>query len=110
MSNPQFIYIISSSSNGPVKIGISDDPDRRLRQLQTGHPTLLAIHHREPVEKPTHARMLERFIHDTLSPKRMIGEWFNIGTQDAIGEVRFATIRWESDPLLESRYRRLTRR
>jgi hypothetical protein len=93
-----------------VKIGISDDPDRRLRQLQTGYPRELVINHREPVEHAHQARMFERFIHDQLGHCRLTGEWFSLDVEAAIAEVQFAIIRWAGDPMLEKQYRGRLRR
>lgn len=107
MENTSFIYVIgeADSSRKSVKIGISQDPQDRLRQLQTGHPEKLSIHHLEPVE-PARARIFERFIHDEIAYLRSHGEWFRLTPEEAIGEVRFAIIKWEGNPMLESIYQR----
>ena len=94
-----YIYIIGSD-NPPYKIGISKDPEKRLRNIQTGHPYKLKILElRETNAKRT--RLLESVIHKHLDNYRMKGEWFNIPLEDAKLHVDFALIRYEDDPLLE---------
>lgn len=90
-----FVYAIASSDK-TVKIGYSADPERRLRQLQTGHERRLALIHTEKVE-PDRAPVLERLIHDANRHLRMTGEWFALTHQQAIAEIQFAVIRYDSD-------------
>jgi hypothetical protein len=94
-----YIYIIGSD-NPPYKIGISKNPEHRLKNLQTGHPHRLKIWEvRETESKKT--KLLESVIHKHLDQYRMSGEWFNIPLEQAILHVDFALIRYEDDPLLE---------
>jgi hypothetical protein len=65
-----WIYAIQAGT-GPVKIGTSDDPARRLRMLQTGSA------------EPLHGigaweglRDEERLLHAEFAPARIRGEWF----------------------------------
>ena len=96
-----YIYIIGSEKP-PYKIGISKDPEKRLRNIQTGHPHRLRILElRETDSKKT--KLLESVIHKHLSNYRMTGEWFDIPLEQAILQVDFALIRYEDDPLLEHR-------
>ena len=90
-----FVYAIASSEN-TVKIGYSVDPDRRLRQLQTGHERRLVLIHTEKVDTDR-APILERLIHNANRHLRMSGEWFALTHQQAIAEIQFAVIRYESD-------------
>ena len=39
----QHLYFIQAKATGAVKVGKSDDPQRRLRQLQTGNPNTLRV-------------------------------------------------------------------
>lgn len=86
-----FVYVIASSETGPCKVGITHAPEKRLKQLQTGHPAKLRIWHLLECED---ARRMERIIHDTLKIHRASGEWFHLSVEDAIAEVRFAEIRY----------------
>ena len=44
MKEIAYIYMIVDEQNC-LKVGISKDPARRLKQLQTGHPTTLTLFH-----------------------------------------------------------------
>ena len=67
----QFIYFIQAGAAGPVKIGISDNPERRLQQLQGAHHEELRL--LSSVEGTVWA---ERRIHALLEEHRLRGEWF----------------------------------
>lgn len=83
-----YVYIICHEENGnfysPIKIGISDNPDRRLASLSSGNPKNLAVFHRFGVPDKAHAASLEKDFmeHPSNKAKRMKGEWFDI-TPDA---------------------------
>lgn len=96
-----FVYVIGPDKEGsPIKIGISGNCEKRLKELQTGHPEKLMIHHKVEVAKD-HVRLLERMIHKTNSQSRLAGEWFNLSVEDAKAEVDFAVIRWGEDKNLK---------
>lgn len=93
-----FIYVIGPKE-GPQKIGLSGDVEKRLSTLQTGSPVDLMIHHKEPVETKQ-VRKLEKKIHRELNHKRIKGEWFDYSPEDAKAFVIFFVIRYGEDPLL----------
>jgi hypothetical protein len=65
------IYVIRNDRDGFLKIGFSDDPMKRLKQLQTATPykmELVAVFEGE--------RDLEAAIHRHLRHHRLSGEWF----------------------------------
>jgi hypothetical protein len=66
LANPTFIYFIQSGEDGPIKIGFSNQPDRRLPELQTGNPRALI-----PGDTS-----VERQLHTRFEPARIRGEWF----------------------------------
>ena len=90
------IYIISESELGPVKIGFSNAPERRLKQLQTGYPKPLTLHHVEYVGE-TNVRLMEGFIHAANRHRKVQGEWYNLTVEDAIVEVKHAMIRYDGE-------------
>lgn len=103
-----FLYVIKSkSSSTEVKIGFSDDPEARLKQLQTGHPEPLEVIYREGVDS-SKVRYLERIIHQVNKSRRLKGEWFLLSPQDAILEVKHAVIRYGDDPRSALLHGRLT--
>lgn len=91
-----YIYVIAAAPEGPVKIGISHDPDRRVRQLQTGHPGKLSVYHREPVTAVT-VRPLERLLHRDISHLCRRGEWFDLCVSDATLHVQYTIIRYGAE-------------
>ena len=93
-----YVYIIGSAEP-PFKVGISKDPVKRLRALQTGHPARLQIHHvvATPAAK---TRLLETVIHANLKLCRCEGEWFDMPLDKLKLEVDFVMIRYADDPAL----------
>jgi hypothetical protein len=92
----KYIYVIASSTNGPSKIGISEKPSKRLKQLQTGHAEKLFLYHSEAVEN---ARLYEGLFHKNLNHKRTHGEWFDLNVEDAIAHIQFTLIEYEPSDL-----------
>ena len=83
-----YLYVIAASPEGPTKISHSVRPDRRVKQLQTGHAARLAVFYQQGVSSKD-AQRIERSIHNTLGYLRVQGEWFDISVDDAISEVKF---------------------
>ena len=81
-----FLYIIAASPEGPVKLGFSADPQKRLKQLQTGSAQVLALHHTEEVDD-ARVKIAERALHRLLGHKRLKGEWFTVTVEEAVFEV-----------------------
>jgi len=92
------IYAIGTDTK--QKIGFSNDPSKRLKQLQTANSEELFLHAHIEVSEDR-VRLLERFLHKDLSYKRLKGEWFNMTKEEAITYLTFAEITWLNDPLLE---------
>lgn len=68
--NGKYLYIIEEEG-GNFKVGVSNNPERRLRLLQTGNPRkldLISVFDNEPG--------LERLIHIVLDHRNLNGEWF----------------------------------
>lgn len=77
------LYVIGTAINeAPVKIGISDSANIRLRNVQSGNPRRLAVLHVIDVETAA-ARFAEAKIHHHFSAKRLVGEWFDVTGQEA---------------------------
>lgn len=93
-----FIYAIGTKSD-LQKIGYSDNPEKRLKQLQTGNPEQLYLHHTISIVS-SRARLVEQFIHSQINYKRTKGEWFRMSPEEAKSILTFAEIRWAEDPLL----------
>lgn len=85
--NKTYLYVIAPNEAGPSKIGFSNDPDKRVRQLQTGCPERLSLQYVQETTL-TEARRIEKSIHQTLGYLRKTGEWFDLTVSDAILEVQ----------------------
>jgi len=72
-----YLYAIGNPS-GPVKIGISDNPQGRLAQFQTSCPFPIRVLHAEPCESREIAYSDESFLHRHLKERHLYGEWFDI--------------------------------
>lgn len=71
---PDRVYLIGSPDSPLVKIGWSDNPKRRLRNLQSGSPVplrLLAVYEG--------GHYVEAELHRRFADKRVHGEWFDLG-------------------------------
>lgn len=71
-----YLYIIQNEDNNYVKIGVTNNIDRRLTELQTASDSNLNIVYMSP--KCDNAYELERRVHDHFSAYRKNGEWFSI--------------------------------
>lgn len=99
-----WIYVIGEENCTISKIGISKHPEKRLKQLQTGHPEELFIHFN--IEVPDdRCRLYEQIIHKENSLKRIRGkksEWFNLDAKCAEDMVQFVLIRYGDEPYLKT--------
>jgi hypothetical protein len=82
------VYVIKSTG-GICKVGISNDPEERLRQLLTGHGLGLELVHVESVGDDA-ARLVERAAHRMLDNAKTGGEWFRVSADKAIQVVKIA--------------------
>ena len=67
------IYLIKNNTTGLIKIGISNDPQRRLKQLQTGNTGKLEIIKTYITKND---KEQEKRIHKILWQNKKRGEWF----------------------------------
>lgn len=67
-----YVYFIQSGESGPVKIGIADNPYKRLVELQVGSPERLTIRAMFMTETATD----ERRLHEEFEEEHISGEWF----------------------------------
>src|SRR5690348_7786681 len=67
---PTWVYFIQTE-DGPIKIGIANDPLKRLAELQTSHHAPLKLLGVSPG-----TLIVERKIHKQLDAHRLQGEWF----------------------------------
>jgi len=67
------VYIIGNLEYKTCKIGYSENPNKRVKDLQTGCPFLLTILASFPGNVP-----IEKQIHRKYAHLHLIGEWFTI--------------------------------
>jgi predicted GIY-YIG superfamily endonuclease len=78
----KFIYIAKDES-GRFKIGISNDPERRIRELNVGNAERV---HLVAVAKANNRFEDETMLHHANADKRIKGEWFSsIDVKETIG-------------------------
>lgn len=73
--NERVVYFIGSIEEGCVKIGYSNNAQKRLGQLKTGCPFPIRILHTIPSKSPV---TLESTLHGKYRKYRLHGEWFKI--------------------------------
>lgn len=87
--NEQYSYIMAHLVDGelcpPVKIGISKNPLKRLKQVQATMPGRIVLVAKFRFWDRDHARRVERQFHTTCADYRVFGEWFDIVPADAVG-------------------------
>ena len=93
-----YIYIIGSNKP-PYKVGISKNLNRRLRNLQTGYPYPLQIHHTIETDI-SQTKLFETILHRNLKHYKTNGEWFDISLNDLKLQLDFVLIRYGEEPNL----------
>ena len=74
-----FVYIIKAgmAKKSPIKIGVANSPERRLRQMQTGNHVELFLLYKIPMPSRAVAYRTENDLHRKLKDWRIRNEWFN---------------------------------
>ena len=97
-----WVYVIKSTNHPEIKIGVSSDPDVRVKQLSTGsfdEITLLA--------KISGTPRLEKALHAVFVKQRINGEWFAYDStmQEFVKQLQ----RLESESRTEGNHSELSR-
>lgn len=83
------VYIIKEYHDRyGVKIGISQNPDRRLDEFGAGNPNFLILAHVSPPLTRRQALAVERRCHEKLSKWCIGREWFDCGLDLALATIR----------------------
>ena len=69
------LYLIQDSTSKLIKIGISSNPEKRLKQLQTGSGSQLKLLRTFVTDNDRH---WEKRLHKMLWQTRKKGEWFDL--------------------------------
>jgi len=67
----QLVYVVRATESGRIKIGIAENPVKRLAMLQVGSPEYLEL-----IGTAAGGRSLEVRLHAELHRDRLYGEWF----------------------------------
>lgn len=106
-----YVYVaMARDGDGPmyVKVGISDDPYRRVPALQTGCPLKIFRAGMVKCASRDQAKRIEKKMHADLSPRHTIGEWFRFSWEEkperaflqATLEANFAEVReWKFEEM-----------
>lgn len=78
------VYLIQSLEEGYYKIGVSTNPKKRLKQLQTGNSSELKLIDSYSSE---YADKIEKSLHNFLGANKKEGEWFDLSLLDALSFV-----------------------
>lgn len=77
----RFVYVVKESVSGRYKIGISKDPERRMKELNTGNPEELVM---VACYRATHdGYKSENLAHREFEQARLRSEWFDSNTDVA---------------------------
>lgn len=88
------VYVITTDSLYPCKIGISVNPVKRLLSLQTSHWRPLQISGYRWCENAADAKKVEKEAHEILKEggKSLMGEWFDIRVDKALEAIDWAGV------------------
>ena len=78
-----YVYAIRNNHTGRIKLGISENPERRLKELQIGNDCELELlAYREAANRFKD----EKAIHDKHQHLRVRGEWFDVPVPVAVAD------------------------
>ena len=78
------VYVLKLKDKNIYKIGVTNDLNRRLKQISPRLPFEVEVEH---TIKHNHIYNLEKELHERFSDKRMNGEWFRLNKSD-LQEIR----------------------
>jgi len=85
-----YAYFIQAVSGGAIKIGRTNDLDRRLRELQTSHHEKLKVLKYITFDSEDEVRRFESLMHERYTSHRLQGEWFDITEWDIERDLAWA--------------------
>jgi predicted GIY-YIG superfamily endonuclease len=75
------VYLIKENEHSTYKIGVSINPEKRLKQLQTGNSSELSLIHSYP---STYANKIEKTLQRKYSLEKTNGEWFQLSLENEL--------------------------
>lgn len=76
-----YVYLMKDLRNNCHKIGISSEPDKRERTLQSEQPKMELVAKKKYVNRKI-ALNIEKALHETYKHKKKRGEWFLLDDED----------------------------
>lgn len=83
----KLVYIIENKSTNLIKIGVTDNIKRRLRQLECSSGVKLKLIYKTNFTK--HYKIIEKSLHKYFNLKRKEGEYFYISPELAKEKLLF---------------------
>lgn len=85
------IYILSSGllENKVLKIGITNNIEKRLKSIKTGNPEKVELIFIEEIPSYVNIREMENWLHSVFGKNRLEGEWFSNLTKKEIRKKIF---------------------
>lgn len=93
-SRRSYVYFIQAQEGGPVKIGWTVNPHKRLKALQAASPYKLVIRY-----TLRGTQQLEHYLHERFASSRLEGEWFEVhhDMPGCLHEDGLSTVNWLDD-------------
>ena len=88
------LYLLTTDTDNPVKVGISEDPVKRLGDLQTANFVPLRIHRFWWMPGQRITARIESAFKDHFQPHNVRGEWFDLplSTAEAFVETSIRSL------------------
>jgi len=74
LEEDKFVYVAKEENSGRYKIGISKNPEERIKNLNIGNPEKLILVHAYLATEQNN--MSENLAHSVFNEHRLMGEWF----------------------------------
>lgn len=81
------LYLLSGGADRPIKVGVTDDPHRRLRDFQIAHYDVLEFHRVWWLAGQSVAARLEAAFKLYFLPEHIRGEWYEVDPGEAVAFV-----------------------
>ena len=95
----KYVYLISDLNNYTYKIGISKNPENRIKSLQTGNDNKLKIVHKILCEN---FNDVELALHNKYQFLRVNGEWFELADEDVANFPKYCMKMDENFKIIKS--------
>ena len=81
-TNSSYVYIIKNMDTGNIKIGVSNDVQKRLNTFRTGNDCQLELVYKSVI--CSNSFSIEQSVHEYFKYYRVRGEWFKVNESEVI--------------------------